>query len=343
MFRSASKDAHAEFGRRKNMTSKILSFGIDFLNDALRGIFPDDLVLLGAPSGVGKTQICCNIALSNLEAGRKIHYIALEAGEDEIERRMKYPHVCERYYSYSSAPRLGKLNYTDWLMGKYAEPLEAIEIEVSDFFHKAYRDLFLFYKQEKFGLTQLIESVCYAAGDTDLIIIDHVHYFDFEDDNENRAIKEIAKTVRNLVLDNGRPIILVAHLRKRDRHNDELVAGMEEFHGSSDLFKIATKVITVAPGPLRSDGTFETYFRIPKNRLDQGVARYCGKEIFDPKRGGYVSGKYEIGRANQSRTKDFEQVPDALYPDWGRTREYAGGRGDHDHLSEGRKPWYAAN
>src|SRR5690606_17377988 len=101
-------------------------------------------------------------------------------------------------------------------------------------------DLFLFYKTKTFGTNELLLAVAECSKDTDLIIVDHVHYFDFDDDNENRAIKDLAKIVRQLSIEEQKPIILIAHLRKRDKKNPDLVADLEEFHGSSDLYKIAT-------------------------------------------------------------------------------------------------------
>jgi archaellum biogenesis ATPase FlaH len=316
MFRQAAAGSKPErLERSKGI--KTMRFGVDFLDDALRGIFPDDLILLGAPSGMGKTQLCCNIALANIEDGRRVHYIALEAGEYEIERRLKYPLVMERFYGDENRPRIGKpIGYIEWLMGEYQAELKPYEDEAEKFFESAYKNLNLYYKGDSFGISELIQSVHYCAADTDLIMIDHVHFFDFDDDNENRAIREIAKTVRTLALEEQRPIILVAHLRKRDRANDDLVAGLEEFHGSSDLFKIATRVITVSPGQMTEGGLFETFFRVPKNRLDGGVTRFAARELFNPKTGTYEANKYQLGWAEQKRSKGFTSLDRNRIPAW---------------------------
>jgi archaellum biogenesis ATPase FlaH len=326
MFKRASDSSQPEYQARMNMPTKLLSYGVEFLDDALRGIFPDDLVLVGAPSGMGKTQLCCNIAYANLFNGKTVHYIALEAGEHEIERRLKFPLIQDAYYSDANRPRLAhKLNFPDWMMGAFKEDLKKYEEAVSAYFEKAFTGLHLLYKQDRFDVNSLIQSVTFCAADTDLIMIDHANYFDFDDENENRAIKQIAKTVRTLALEEQKPIILVAHLRKRDRMNDELVAGLDEFHGSSDLYKIATRVVTMAPGRQTQDGTFETYFRIAKNRLDGGVTRFIAKEYFSPKRGGYEKGRYQLGWANQTRKDGFGEIDPNLYPSWARERGARGG------------------
>lgn len=325
MFRRAGESSTDERVWRDKKTPA-MRFGVDFLDDALRGIYPDDLVLLGAPSGVGKTQLCCNIAEANIEDGKRVHYVALEASRYEIERRLKYPLVAERYYADAKRPVLPrKLNYPDWLLGEFSDQLKPYEDEAHKFFEGAYKDLFIHYKSGRFGVAELIATVQYCARETNLIIIDHVHYFDFDDDNENRAIKDIAKCVRDLAIEENTPIILVAHLRKRDRQNDELVAGLDEFHGSSDLTKIATKVVTVSPGRPTNTGSYETFFRIPKNRIDGGVTRYVARELFSPKTGGYERGGYQLGWAGQQRSKGFEGIGGDLYPAWSR-RSMASGQ-----------------
>lgn len=337
MFNSASDSANSELEARRLIPGTVLRFGIDYLDDSLRGIERDDLILLGAMSGVGKTQLCCNIALANLAEGKKVHYIALEASKFEIERRLKFPLVAERYYSDPQRPKLSRrLNYADWKIGTFLSELEEYEQSAAQFFETAYRDFLIHYKAERFGVNELINAVQYCAKDTGLVMIDHVHYFDFDDDNENRAIREIAKVVRDLTRDERVPILLVAHMRKRDARNDELVPGYEEFHGTSDLFKIATKVITVGPGRQASNGSFETFFRTPKNRNDMSVSRFCAKEFYTPKGGSYEKNKYSLGWAEQKRSRGFESIAGSLYPDWAiRCDSTARSGGNDFHVSKG--------
>lgn len=315
-FQAASERARGELNRRLDAKSKLLRFGLKFLDDAMLGIRTTDLVLIGAPSGVGKTQLCCQIALANLEDGKTVHYIALEAEEDEIERRMKYQIFATAFYGLPSEMRRGTdISYDNWVNGAYVDEWKEIEDYASKTIESGYSRLFTYYKTGDFGVPQMIELIVSNAKDTDLFIIDHVHYFDFDDDNENRAIKEIAKTARTLALEEQKPIILVSHLRKRDKGNSELVAGLDEFHGSSDLAKIATKVVTLAPGSVTSSGMYETFFRTPKNRTQGSVTRYAGRVLYDSRTTLY--GKtYKVGLAGLTRTGGFEELAHAHYPQW---------------------------
>lgn len=318
MFKSAADSAFCEIEARRGALANLLSFGISYLDDTMIGIAPNDLILIGASSGIGKTQMCCNIALANLANGKRVHYFALEAERYEIERRLKYQILADMYFRDDQRPRLKSLlTYDKWALGAYLDELAAYEQRAAEFFSGAYKNLFLFYKGDTFGLNELIENVALHSGGSDLFIVDHVHYFDFDDDNENRAMREIAKMARTLSLESGKPIILVSHLRKRDKYNTDLVPGLEEFHGSSDLFKIATKVITIAPGMTTDKGNYETFFRIPKNRMNNGVTRYIGRLIFSPKVNAYEP-QYKVGFAGCTRKDGFAEIDPDAYPEWAR-------------------------
>src|SRR5207249_141021 len=108
----------------------------------------------------------------------------------------------EQFFSDPSRPRLGEsLTFDNWYLGKHLESLDQYEKSTDDFFKKAFENLFLYYKGDAYGIQEFIESVLEASNSTDLVIVDHVHYFDLEDDNENRAMKEITKTARRLALE----------------------------------------------------------------------------------------------------------------------------------------------
>jgi hypothetical protein len=301
---------------RRHYRQNMLTFGVDFLDDAMEGILKNDLVLVGAHSGGGKTQFCCNIAAANVSQGKRVHYLALEAEHAEIERRILYQLFTKHYYADPERPRL-EVSFQKWMLGDFIESGFKYETEAAHEFEQKFTSLFTFYKQGSFDVHNFIAQVVLCADETDLIIVDHVHYFDFEDDNENRAIREIAKTARTLALEQGKPIILVSHIRKRDRNNTDMVPGQEEFHGSSDLFKIATKAITLAPGAWGVGGKLETFFRIVKNRHEGSVTRFIASTTYLSSEGRYEKG-YKLGDSNQKRDRDFEALLPGTIPRWAK-------------------------
>lgn len=324
MFFKSIDNVENEKSLRLAKKEKILKFGVRMLDDACSGILRNDLILIGAASGAGKTELCTQIALNNVRNSKRVHFIALEAEEFEIERRILYSLIANKWYADKSPDafdlrenKLPRFSFKGWCLGEFKGHIEQFESEAEQEFKKQFNGLFTYYKRDRFKVDNLIETVLYAAAsETDLVIIDHVHYFDFETDNENREIKEIAKMARSLALESGKPIILVGHLRKRDRNNDDLVPGLEEFHGSSDLYKIATRVITLAPGPKAGRG-YHTYLRIPKDRLDGGNARFIGQIKFNPAENCYDQ-EYSLGKSGSTKQDGFTELDEHSLPDWAR-------------------------
>lgn len=331
MFRSAAHVVTEEKALRQGLIENRLSFGIDFLDHALKGITQTDVVLAGAYSGAGKTQFCVNVALANLEQNKRVHFFALEAEYAEIERRLKFSYVANYYFSDPNRPKLDcPLSFSSWLMGEVGPNIEPYDEMAEKFCVAAFKNLFTRYKVDDFDVNALAQEFIMIENETDLVILDHVHYLDWDEESDNRAVKKIAKTVRSLALGSRKPVILVSHLRKRDRHNKEIAPGLDEFHGSSDLYKIATKVITIASGGPDPDGRFITYFRTPKNRIEGGVTRFLARTMFDPKKGTYEKG-YRLGWANAA---DFGDIDPAFWPHWAKR---SGDGAQHDSLHERNK------
>ena len=299
--------------RLQSFRTKRLTFGIKFLDLALGGILPDDLVLVGAPSGVGKTNFVTNIARANVSLGKKVHVIALEAYEGEIEDRIHYNILSNHFYKDKDRSP-GNINFRGWIDGKYDDKLgkyrNAVGIDMAKL-----ENMHTFYRTKQFTIKDFERQAFSLKEKTDLIIVDHVHYFDIEDDNENRGFKTIVKKIREVTQETGIPVVLVAHLRKKDRGNNELAAGIDEFHGSSDLTKIATKIISIGRGYQIDKYTSSTYFRIPKMRMDGSVTYYAAKLIFDFRTNAYDDSKTQIGILTKGG-KNFEMLDKSAYPDW---------------------------
>lgn len=313
MFESSAVRILKEHEYRRGLSDRMLKFGVKCLDDAFTGILPDDLVLVGAPSGAGKTQFCVNVALSNLDIGKRVHFFALEASDTEIERRLKYQMIANFYYSDPDRPLLDNpLRYQNWLIDRCGKKLAPYEERATRYCEGTLGNLFTYYKKGEFNTSKLIETILQIEDETDLIIIDHAHYFDWEGVSESVALKEIVTTARDLALESQRPIILVAHLRKKNQNNKDIAAGIEEFQGSSDLYKVPTKIITVGSGGPLGENKYISYFRMPKNRNDMGVSRYLCETVFDAKRGSYES-KYKVGWCNAEK---FAEIDRSLLPEW---------------------------
>ena len=260
-----------------------LWYGVEFLDRATHGILESDLILLGARSGAGKTEIASIIAQGNAKVGKKVVYYALEADRNEIHSRMLYREVADLYYSKPGYKE--PISYPEFRLGELNIRLREEKKQAVATLKRTLAGLDIIYKRENdITSDDIAIDVAFRHKHTDLFILDHIHYVDSKgDENENKALKQLTKDIRTLALVYKTPIICIAHLRKKDRNNKDIVPGMDEFHGSSDLAKIATKIITLAP---YSDGSLEphrhaTLIRICKNRLDGSVTNYVAKMIYN--------------------------------------------------------------
>lgn len=285
-----------------------LTFGMKFLDNIFRGIFQDDLVLIGASTGIGKTQLATLIASANAKAGKRVHFFSLESDFREIERRMKYEYMAWLYYTMEKGrhPKVGHMNYVTWYRGEVGDQLADLENRVDQELSEKYKTLEVFYKPPGSYSVEDIEKQILALQDsTDLIIIDHLHFFDLNDENENRGMKKILMTLRELSGDIRKPIVLVAHVRKPDARMKVLCPSIHDFHGSSEISKIATKAVMLAPCHDREGlppHVFPTYVRATKHRTSNASTRYIGKVAFNDNLNSYED-KYFVGQLNYAEDK----------------------------------------
>ncbi|MDX2244314.1 MAG: DnaB-like helicase C-terminal domain-containing protein [Leptolyngbyaceae cyanobacterium bins.302] len=302
---------------RRNLNPKCLSFGVDFLDEALGGIFSNDLILYGAKTGMGKTALAALTAVANAAAGKQVHFFALEAEPNEIERRMKYQILAEMFFKVlrKDFPSI-HLNYMDWHYGKFEDQLGKFEEEIELLMESLFPNLWTFYRTGEFTPLDFEKQFLAIKDQTDLTIIDHLHFFDMEDENENRALKYTVKKIRDLAIISGKPIVMVAHMRKSDRKLKQIVPGLDEFHGSSDIAKIATKAITIAPCPTEEGcgNRWPTYLRAAKCRVDGSRTKYVGLVGFNADLNKYEP-NYYLGKLNpaEDEFKPIDSINDLPY------------------------------
>ena len=303
----AADDFDNEKYDRMENAGKAVDFGINYLDDAINGLLPSDFVVIGGRTGVGKSQLASLIALHNIRQKKNVYYFALEACNFETLRRLKYSLI--RQYN----PNMP--TYKEWLKGENESEMVQFEEQAKsknlfdlNFLKTFYR------KSTRFGLEELELLVDYNKETTDLFIVDHLHYFDHDTSDENIAIRDTLKKIRDLTLEYKVPIILIAHLRKKTKTDKELVPDLEEFHGSSEITKIPTQVITLAKyygdTDRSSAAMFPTLFKIAKDRDTGSNTIYTGLVHFDIANLSYTK-EYDVYRLIKGGTtlgelKDYE-------------------------------------
>jgi hypothetical protein len=305
-----------ELERRKALAARALNYYNTFLDDVLRAILPHDLILIGAPTGIGKTDLALAIAAANARKDIRAHYFALEAEPDELERRLKYAMLSLELWRIHH-PRAGGMNYTDWYLGHCEDFCGPLNAQIDRRMESELASLWTFYRGQKFGAADLARAVFEVHHDTDLLVIDHVHYVDAEDgEDENRAVTDLVKTIRDISLRIGKPFIVVAHLRKRDERLHKLVPTLGDFHGSSNLTKVCTQAITLErAAKIESPKWYlsPTFMAILKDRR-AGAPPFVALTWFDVRTKTYRD-EYTLGLAHGREWKDLSQL-DA--PPWAR-------------------------
>lgn len=288
-FQPAGDGMLDERAERIEQSKHILQYGVSFLDDCLVGIIPNDLIVLGARTGAGKTQLATAIALHNARAGKQVHYFALEAENFEIQRRIKYGAISAEYYRRvpMEAPPVG---YAEWRMNKIDHLLGGIEKEMGEELKEQVKNLNIRYHiKGKFDMKVLEKELLSIVGKTNLIIIDHLHYIDTNGENENKDYKDVIKLVRDIVLRYSVPVIVIAHLRKKHGGDEgrTLVPVIDDFMGTSDVPKISTTCIMLGRSEdpehriYAARHLWPTFIGAVKSRLDGSRTRYVGLTHFN--------------------------------------------------------------
>lgn len=311
-----AKDIRA-FGSAAKCTT-----GVRFLDKALcGGVGVSDVLLIAAPPGAGKTELSVKIATHNAMSGKRVHFFALEAEPHEITQRLQYRELADLFFKSTVYRKemVGRtLNFCDWMDGKYADILKDLESQVEEIIREKFKMLSVYYREKDFGIEELTRQVLAVKDQTDLVILDHIHYVDLpEGESENRAMSDLVKAIRDIALISQKPIIVVAHIRKRNSFVKTLLPELDDIHGTSNLGKVATKALVIAPCFDQETGRpneFFTYMRVVKNRRDQSRCRYTALCVFDSVQNCYKN-EFIPGRLKKGGS-EWEEIAQSDYPYW---------------------------
>ena len=243
-FKSTTDSAQDSQDRISREMHTYLKFGVKYIDDAFIGISKTDLILIGGRSGGGKTELATQIAMTNALAGKRVYFFALEAELHEIADRIKYKVLAQMFFE-SGNHTAKYIAYDRWKAGLLNHEFSHFE-KMANKKLESLSNLHIRYGSENYTIENYESDLQEIKGKADLIIIDHLHYFDVDEAQANAEIKAIMKKIKALALEHETPVILVSHLRKLDKRSHSLVPDQEDFHGSSDVIKIATKAITIA-------------------------------------------------------------------------------------------------
>ena len=311
--------------RRVSMTGRLLKTGVTFIDDAMADLRPDSLLTIASRTGVGKTEILSGMALNIASQGFRPAYFALEAGQAEIESRLAFPFFLRNYNSDKTVQHKS-IDYPAWYNGKYPE-LEKYKPSKEQLTDKLKNIWMLYKKSSHYGVKQLEKDIMSVVNDVNVIIIDHLHYLDYDGQEENTGLRNTIQKIRDINLAIDIPIILACHVRKnQDRRKDRpLISELDDLHGSSDISKVSTAVFTLAQmAEIDEDKApviqlvnagygKPTLFKFLKSR-EGGPSRtaYTGVGFYNK---GVYRKEYVIGKLTSFDQK-WDPVPKEATPDW---------------------------
>lgn len=291
-----------------------IPLGLSFLDDCVGGLYPKDLMLLGAGTGVGKTALASQVAMAGANVGREVYLFALEAFVGEISARLYFEELGRR-------AREPSLDFAGWWRGQWkgldAKHKEAI---MADLRPRLARVHTLYKERGDFtpaNLSQQLEAVADKAG---LIILDHLHVIDIDADrSELSAQKRTVRLLRDIALDLSVPVVAVSHVRKRDvRQAPTLLPDVEDLHGSSDIIKTGTQVVVFGrewDGPRPKPYLSPTLMSVAKDRGGRH-SRLVARMYYDLSTASYEE-NYELGHLEwRDRRQQFVPLTYDQIPHW---------------------------
>lgn len=270
MFIDGGRMVHNVMNRIENMNEDdVIKYHVPILNNILKGIYPTDLITIGADTGAGKSQFIGDLAYSACEQDKRVAYFDLENDEGDLILRQVAKLLSVQTGKIISVNKLRtKEIFEDDLLGDKA-------MAVFERVHNNIDGNMMFYKNEKIpsleDFLKCIEVLRNGKG-CDLIILDHLHYFEMNDkDVQAIHLGKIMRELRQLTK-SGIPVVVASHLKQRQNKGDPT---NYDLFGSSNIAKESGVVI------LFSRNDERTIMQLTKNRSGGGIlSKWEG--VFDP-------------------------------------------------------------
>ncbi len=234
------------------------------LNTKLRGLRKGEIITLTAGSGIGKSQVCREIAHHLIKRNQMVGYIALE---ESIQRSMR-----------------GLLSISLNKPIHLQEVREEIpEKEIKKAYDSLRKNVFFYDHWGSSESENLMSKIRYLVTSCkcDWIVLDHISIIvSGLDGDERRMLDSTMTKLRSLVEELKFGILLVSHLKRpinsNRGHEEGLTTSMSQLRGTAGIGQISDIVIGCERNQQSHDHPNLMTIRILKNRFtgDTGIATY---------------------------------------------------------------------
>ena len=274
----------------------IVSFGYDFLDENLTGLFKGELVILGGESGTGKTTFATNI----IYKASKKYKCCIYALEDRL---VDYGIKSMFFEVNRLRTKDGRKSYpwNDYRRNQISDPnFKELKKQAKEnlrneniLFVKAVRQMDIETLEREVDL-KVKEGV-------QLFLIDHLHYFDLLKGNQSKAdyIENMMVRIKSLLNRTGARTILVVHYKKLEGKKPML----DSFKDSIAIPQNANYVINLWRDRSDSGDRLKTLLTVPKSRNPNG--EFTLELEFDPNKNDYKLINQKYGTPQDKEFEDF--------------------------------------
>jgi twinkle protein len=253
------------------------------LNNITMGCRIGEVVCLCAGTGVGKSQICREIAYKWINEDLKVGYIALEESVKKSAKGFMGMYL-------NVPPHLWE-EHPDITVDKKREAYEAV-LKNGDNERIGFYDHFGSMGTDKL-LSKIREMVTYEG--IRHIILDHISIVvsgisasDSGGSNERRLIDNVMTALRSMVEELGIALIVVSHLKRlegnRGHEDADIQVSLSHLRGSGSISQLCDIVIAAERNLQSEVNVHQTQLRCIKNRYT-GSTGPAGKLSYEPTTG----------------------------------------------------------
>jgi replicative DNA helicase len=175
----------------------IIKYGYSILDGLTSGIFPTQLIIIGARPSVGKTAFALNVCMNLLKQQKKVLFVTLEMSEEELIERL----IC----------MLTGINSLRLKNPKILTKTEEQKIDDATFILKEFKLEIC----KVFTVGEIAKKIDEVQG-VDLVIVDYLGLLKSSMPSQNKytEISSISTSCKQLVMLKKTPMILLAQLNR---------------------------------------------------------------------------------------------------------------------------------
>lgn len=230
--------------------------GFRFLDNIIGGFDAEELIIIGARTGMGKTTLALNLCVNAMKKGYKSMFVSLEMSTNAL--------------TYKMASDITGIEYSDFNEGKLSSDEMTI---VNKTCSPILSNLF---SSDATGITlEKLKALARQRSKTDgldIIYVDYLQIMNVGDQNYNKKAEHeklgyISRELKNLAAELKIPVVALAQLSRGLEKSDNKKPMMSDLRGSGAIEQDANKILFIHRDAYYNDSNSdECEIIVAKNR-----------------------------------------------------------------------------